>query len=300
MDQTYKILLRRGALANMPLLARGEPAIAFDSRQLYVGDGTSNILITGTKVGDGDYVEITVSDAGLTWTIKDGVITANKLAALTHDRVIGRNTAGDGTPEEVSATQILDWLAGGSAEGDMLRRTTTTWQAFPRSALHNARLISGYPANPTWHADFPVIVQDQKANGTNGGTATAGSWFKRTLNTIVSDQNGICTLSSSVISLPQGVYRVVASAPAYLAGRHQIRLKETTAGDEYYGQNAFAAAAVMTSATLDTVIWNATGYLWELQHRVQLTEATDGQGIACSFGNVEVYATAHFYPQAPV
>jgi hypothetical protein len=58
-------------------------------------------------------------------------------------------------------------------------------------------------------------VYDQKTQGTNGGTATSGSWLKRTLNTINPYPSGTTkvTLSGSDMIFEPGVYKIIASAP---------------------------------------------------------------------------------------
>lgn len=48
---------------------------------------------------DGDKGEITVSASGATWTIDNDVVTLAKLAHMATARVVGRTTAGTGTPE---------------------------------------------------------------------------------------------------------------------------------------------------------------------------------------------------------
>ena len=50
-------------------------------------------------VTDGDKGDITVSNSGATWTIDNDTITLAKLAHMPTARVVGRTTAGTGTPE---------------------------------------------------------------------------------------------------------------------------------------------------------------------------------------------------------
>jgi hypothetical protein len=50
-------------------------------------------------VTDGDKGDITVSNSGATWTIDNDAITLAKLAHMPTARVLGRTTAGNGTPE---------------------------------------------------------------------------------------------------------------------------------------------------------------------------------------------------------
>jgi len=43
-------------------------------------------------------------------TISNDAVTFAKMQDISTQRVIGRNTAGTGNPEEVTMTQALDWL----------------------------------------------------------------------------------------------------------------------------------------------------------------------------------------------
>jgi hypothetical protein len=74
-----------------------------------------------------------------------------------------------------------------------------------------------------------VLIQDQKTQGTNGGTATNSSWLKRNLNTIVADTgSNVTSLSSDEFVLKAGTYRVCISVPALECQRHQARLYNVT------------------------------------------------------------------------
>ncbi len=89
-----------------------------------------------------------------------------------------------------------------------------------------------------------ATLSDVKASGTAGGTATAGSYQTRTLNTI-DDPTGIVTsLSSNQWVLSKGEYYIEASAPAGACGNHKARLFNVTdssvalLGSTKYSDNA--------------------------------------------------------------
>jgi hypothetical protein len=61
------ITLKRGLAAGIPALAEGEPGFTTDTKRLYVGSATGNILIgpyAGSGLADGDYGDVTVSGSG--------------------------------------------------------------------------------------------------------------------------------------------------------------------------------------------------------------------------------------------
>ena len=60
-----------------------------------------------------------------TSSITNGSVTFAKLQDIPTQTVIGRNTAGTGSPESVTATQELDWIA--STTGTLLYRGTSAW-----------------------------------------------------------------------------------------------------------------------------------------------------------------------------
>ena len=134
------------------------------------------------------------------------------------------------------------------------------------------------------------IFNEQQSSGTNGGASVSGSYAKRTLNTTIVNNIASCTLTADVISLPAGTYAVTAFAPSYLTGRNKLRLQNTTDSTTIaLGQNSFSDG-VQTAAVLQTVFTITGTKNFEIQQRFQVSTATNGLGVACSFGDNEVYA----------
>lgn len=67
-------------------------------------------------VADGDKGDITVSASGATWTIDAGVVSNAKLATVATATLKGRATAGNGAPEDLTATQAKSLLAIGISD----------------------------------------------------------------------------------------------------------------------------------------------------------------------------------------
>jgi hypothetical protein len=140
-----------------------------------------------------------------------------------------------------------------------------------------------------------ATLSDVKASGTPGGTATSGSYQTRTLNTL-SDPSGIVTsLASNQFTLPAGEYYIEASAPVYYTNAHKIKIRNITDSTDAIIGTAVRALASggdgdSTPAILSGYISISNSKTFELQHRVSSTWATTGFGIACSFGDNEVYA----------
>ncbi len=98
--------LRRGTDSGRTAItpAEGEPIYTTDTKQLYIGDGTTaGGVAVGGGVSDGDKGDITVSSSGATWTIDNGVVTYAKLQDVSDsNRLLGRASSGAGDAEEIT------------------------------------------------------------------------------------------------------------------------------------------------------------------------------------------------------
>jgi hypothetical protein len=139
-----------------------------------------------------------------------------------------------------------------------------------------------------------VILQDQKASGTEGGTFTqgaAGVYRTRDLNTEVTDTGAHCTLASNQFTLSAGTWKVRVSAPAFNVYRHQCRIYNATDGVQVLlgAQNtAGATDTTQTASTIDGVFTIGSGKALEIQHWCQQTMASQGFGVAGS-NSTEIY-----------
>lgn len=135
-----------------------------------------------------------------------------------------------------------------------------------------------------------AVLLDVKSAGTNGGTATSGSFLTRTLNTIEGDTD-IVSLSTNQFTLQPGRYFLRGQCPASIVGNHKCLL---------YNITTSANASIGTSSTTSTVGDTYYTYFfymveltvpttYEVRHRVTTTRASTGFGIATSLSTDEVY-----------
>lgn len=85
----------------------------------------------------------------------------------TTQRVLGRNTAGGGAGEEVTLSQLLDWI-GSATKGDILVRDTAAWARLAAST-------SGFSLRATGAGALPAYSQDgwvKLATATASASAT--------------------------------------------------------------------------------------------------------------------------------
>jgi len=143
-----------------------------------------------------------------------------------------------------------------------------------------------------------VLLQEQQANTTTGGGFTSGAWQTRVLNTVVTDASGLAVLASNQVTLRPGRYRYRGTAPGATCNRHQSRLQDITdATTVGLGVPAYSPST-LTAQTISVVSGEFQIYVpttFELQHRCETTRATDGFGLAMSFGNIEVFAQLEFW-----
>lgn len=98
--------LRRGTNSGRTAItpAEGEPIYTTDTKELYVGDGTTagGIKITG-GLADGDKGDITVSSSGATWTIDNDAVTYAKMQNVSAaSKLLGRGDSGSGDVQEIT------------------------------------------------------------------------------------------------------------------------------------------------------------------------------------------------------
>jgi len=138
-----------------------------------------------------------------------------------------------------------------------------------------------------------LIVRDEKADGTNGGTFTSGAMRTRDLNTVATNTISGASLATNQITLPAGTYYIDATAPAYLIDYHLAKLRNVTdSTDTIIGTTLTEGSAVAATnfSSIRGVFTIAGTKAFEIQHQCSSTTASVGFGAASSFtGYVEVY-----------
>lgn len=132
-------------------------------------------------------------------------------------------------------------------------------------------------------------VQHQATSGTDGGTATSGSWETRPLTTILTNEIG-ASLASNVLTLPAGTYWLLGEAVFSGTNFSQVRIRNTTTGTTLLtGTSVDTASGQAGVGTVRGRFTLQDRQSIELQSQVQATNAGDGFGEAGSFGT-EVFA----------
>lgn len=234
---------------------------------------TASYTLTAADAGS----RITMSSASATTiTVNTALFTAGQSLRIQNLNAGGTCTVTAGTATVTSAGSLAIPSWGG---GQLYFTSTSAAVWFPDAA-----------STTTSQSIFSV----SQSSGTNGGTATSGSWLKIGLNTTVVNGITSCTLTSGVISLPAGTYTVEASNPFAGVNDCKIKLYNTTDASDIIigtaGSQSGAAATQVIRTSLLGVFTSAGTKNYELQYRVSSTLANYGLGINNSFSVAENYA----------
>lgn len=259
---------------------------------------------SGLTLEDGDVVvwDVGTDRAVTTTTTEDYVLTAGVWRGYTANGGYGRvQVRGIGYVKANAAV----------TRGNTLTSSTTVRQAaVATSPCRNIgaalETTSGSGLVLTridmrYEEDY-VLARDQQTQNTAGGTATAGSWQTRVLNTLVHNRGGNASLGSNRVTLQPGTYRFRGHAPGRAVNAHQIRLQNITAGTTVAaGTSEFSnsGAANQTRAFVEGRFTITVASAFELQHQVTTTAATTGFGTAANF-TTEVYAVLEFWREVTV
>ena len=139
-------------------------------------------------------------------------------------------------------------------------------------------------------------VHDSGTSTTYFGAYTTGDWRTRDLDTEISDEDGIVTISSNQFTLQAGNYFIRFACAMYHCGNHAIRLRNitdsSTAGVGEPNYSYTYSSMLMTTGTCRVSIDSAK--VFEVQGYPSITKASNGMGFAmvngpCHSVRVEIF-----------
>lgn len=200
---------------------------------------------------------------------------------------------------DLSANRTLDFSID-SLTADASPDGATDYVAtFDASATgHKKVLLNNLPGGggSGLYSDY-VLIRDEKAQNTAGGTFTSGAWRTRDLNTEVVDTGGHASLASNQITLAAGTWRGCIITTAFQVNENQARLQNVTdaltidvslCADTPYENTTVVIACRFTLAASKTL---------EVQHRCLTTKATDGFGRQSNFAT-EIYTIVELWKES--
>ena len=142
-------------------------------------------------------------------------------------------------------------------------------------------------------------VHDSGTATTYFGAYTTGDWRTRDIDTEISDEDGIVTISSNQFTLQAGNYLIHFGCSMYHCGNHAIRLHnmtdDTTAGVGNPNYSYTYSSLLFTTGTCRVSIDSAKAF--EVQGYPGTSKSTNGMGFAmvngpCHSARVEIFKEA--------
>lgn len=164
--------------------------------------------------------------------LQDNAVTYAKLQDISSTaRALGRKTLGAGDPEELTISELLDFI-GNASQGDILYRGATQWQRLPAGADGKFLKTQGAGANPIW--EIPA--------GTNGGGMTVGSAVSGgTNNALLQVESG--NLANAALYVVSSVLKLFGTTSSFPALKRVAAAIEARLADDS-GYADFTAAQI--------------------------------------------------------
>lgn len=201
-----------------------------------------------------------LNTVGSTQIDNDAVTYAKIQNISVTQRVLGRNTGGAGDTEEVTATQVLDWI--GATQGQVLFRGAASWTALAAGTAGFFLRAAGAAANPTWATPLATEISNAAAGNIAAATVQAA------INELDTEKAGLAlanvfTNTQTIQSTDAGatvgpilnIDRFSASpAAADILGSVEYHGRSSTAVDRIYA----STKALITSPTnaAEAGVWN--------------------------------------------
>ena len=140
------------------------------------------------------------------------------------------------------------------------------------------------------------VLRDEKPANTPGGTATVGTWFTRTLTTLIKypTSSTNISLAASQFTLGAGTYALLAQVPSYRVDSFQARIFDVTNSTSLalgLSQHASNANNSVETISLVQAVWTAlTSTTYRVEEQVLQSQSTNDLGIPAGFGT-EVYTS---------
>ena len=148
-------------------------------------------------------------------------------------------------------------------------------------------------------SSYAVIAKVRASNAGDFGSYTTGDWRTRDLDTEISDEDDIVSISSNQFTLQAGNYLIHFGCSMYHVNKHAIRLRNVTDGSTAGVGNPNSgltySPTLFTTGTCRVSIASAKAF--EVQGYPSTTKATNGMGFdmdngSCHSVRVEIFKEA--------
>lgn len=229
--------------------------------------------------------DVTASAGSNTTTIAANAVTNAKLATIATQRVKGRATAGTGAVEDVTISQLLDWL--GSTQGSILYRGASAWTVLAPGGSGTLLKSNGSGADPSWG----TVVGTGDVVGPASATDGALCRFDGTTGKLVKvDAVGIATaeIASGAVTTAK-----ITDANVTYAKIQNVSATSRLLGRVTAGAGVVEELAPATARTLLAIDGTQEWTLWAGQWVPQATNGAS-RGIAYMATNLQPVETLDF------
>ena len=169
--------------------------------------------------------DVTAAAGGTATTIANDAVTYAKLQNVSAtSRVLGRKTAGAGDAEELTFSEVLDFV-GGAVQGDLLVRNATAWVRLAAGTSGHVLTTYGAGANPGWAA---AGGGGGVADGDKGDITVTGSGATWTIDA-GAVSNGKFRTSAALSVVGNSTNATAAVADIAAGSDHQVLRRSGTA-----------------------------------------------------------------------
>lgn len=293
----------QAAATEIPMGVTGQAILATGSQaaaQAAIGaDGTQAVILAAAAKAtpvDADVMPLLDSAAGnalkkVTW--------ANIKATLkTYFDTLYIAVGGTVTALQNFVSSTASVVLAPTGAGTVYLRPNGAASAVGQTTIDSAGTMSVtgavYSAGVRLGGAPDVVLEDQKAQNTDGGTINSGAWVTRTLNTEVRDPAALCTLAANTMVFATNGW-VEWEAPGNQVEKHQSRLFNVT--------DAVVTAWGTPGSTRQDSEFNTlsrgggavvAGKTYRIEHRSLVSQATNGLGVASNLGT-EIYTRVLFW-----
>jgi len=190
------------------------------------------------------------------------------------EKLANKNVANGYCGLDASTLVLANKLGTGTPSSANYLRGDRSWQSMTAPTIPKA-----------------ALVQHKVSSGTDGGTATAGSWQVYPLDTEREDPDGIVTPSFPSFTLAAGTYLFSGTVPFYNTGGGQAQLynvSDSTVAILGSIVNGGVSNNTSSESQIFGVVTIGASKSFRLEYRVPTTRSTTGLGMAMSWGD-EVY-----------
>ncbi len=229
-------------------------------------DAGGNVNVDGTLTVGGATTLSNLTPAGYVKNSAAGLLSTGAILAADLPTLINATKIGDGS---VSNTEFQYINSLASNVQDQINT-----------------IIAGAAVQPSF-----ALLQNRQAQGTNGGTATTGSWLIVPLNVEQEDADSIVDSTAlPAFTLATGTYRIDAYIPFFQTNGSVARLYNVTdAAVTVIGSACYSTSSAQTHSQIVGTFTIAAGKQFRIEYNVAQTKADSGLGLAHNLAT-EIYA----------